>query len=170
MAPDRGSTACWRGYACSYEIRDGTLLLDSLMTNLAEGEEPVINGNRPSIYRSWSSMYEGLSLPVRFSGELLLGRDFIEEMYVHMGFQKPTSFREVKEITLREGGVTILRDHSERMQEFRERAAESASGGVTGGMSRDEIGDFVTYAFDLDYRSWTWLWDSEDKLRYVRLE
>jgi hypothetical protein len=26
MAPDRVSTACWRGYVCSYAIRDDRLL------------------------------------------------------------------------------------------------------------------------------------------------
>jgi hypothetical protein len=135
----------------------------------------VINGKRPSSYRGWSTIYEHLNLPVRSSGGLLLGSDFIEEMYLHIWFQKPYSFREVKEITFCEGKVTTLCDHSERMRQFRERAAESAAkeaalGGVAGRMGRDEISDFVAYAFDLDYRSWTWLWDSEDKPSFARLE
>lgn len=96
---------------------------------------------------------------MRFSGGLLLGNDFTQEMYAHMGFDKPYSFREVKEITLCEGRVTSVRDYSERMWRLRDRAPEisakeRASGGVIERKSGDESRDSVTYAFDLDYRSW----------------
>jgi hypothetical protein len=109
------SSACWRGYHCTYEVADGSLLLTRVNIGLGEedlaaaerGEGPRLFGQLPRRYprhgivtdpdtgemcessEVWESSdfrYDGLRRVVPFSGGLLLGDDFLWDLYVHMGF------------------------------------------------------------------------------------
>jgi hypothetical protein len=65
--------------------------------------------------------YHNLNVPVPFTGQIRLARDFIEDRYVHMGFQKPTTFRTVYDLTLENGRVLNLMDRSQDMEKKRNR-------------------------------------------------
>lgn len=71
-----GSTACWRGYAGKWEIKDGTLWLNAL--NRCHGKEEI----------PLAEIFPGQEGPLKatwFTGSLKIpqGR---QTMYVHMGF------------------------------------------------------------------------------------
>jgi hypothetical protein len=143
------STACWRGYYCTYEVADGTLLLTKVNIGLGEedaalaerGEGPKLFGVVPRRYTvhghstnvrtgevrtSWESsdfVIDSLRQPIPFSGGLLLGADFILELYVHMGFHPAWKFREVHEVLFEGGRVVKEADRSAEMAEFREMVA-----------------------------------------------
>ena len=51
-------------------------------TELGEGDQMAF----------FNTFYEYLGLKTKFTGWLLLAKDFISEMYVHMGFQNPEAF------------------------------------------------------------------------------
>jgi hypothetical protein len=48
-------------------------------------------------------VYRNIVLPLTFTGELLIGKDFIQEKYIHMGFQPPSSYQTVLELTFVSG-------------------------------------------------------------------
>src|SRR5262245_43548610 len=147
IRPAMISTACWRGYHCTYEVAGGSLLLAKVNLGLAEedraaaerGEGPRLFGRVPRRYiihgrrvvhdaagsgeeASWESddfAVEGLREPVPFTGGLLLGTGFIEDQYVHMGFHPAWKFREVHELVFDRGLVVKEADRSAELAEFR---------------------------------------------------
>lgn len=65
------STACRRGYCCTYEVAQGALTLTSLIVGLTRNDiPPEINGSSPKrVGGRWE--YTALALPVRYTGEIL---------------------------------------------------------------------------------------------------
>jgi hypothetical protein len=53
---------------------------------------------------------------VPFTGKIRLARDFINELYIHMGFQKPTAFRTVLDVTINNGKIINIKDRSADME------------------------------------------------------
>jgi hypothetical protein len=144
------STACYRGYYCTYEVANGSLLLTVLNIGLGEedrglaerGEGPKLFGHVPHRYtihghrrdshtgeaqttsrESSDFRYDGLREVIPYTGGLLLADDFIPEMYVHMGFHPAYKFREVHELVFEAGRVVKEADRSAEMAEFREMIA-----------------------------------------------
>lgn len=171
------STACWRGYYCTYEVEDGGLFLTQVHLGLGEedaataakGEGPRLFGKIPSRYteyghrqdlrsgkvtaswESWDYKVEGIREPVGFSGGLLLGDDFIREMYVHMGFHPAYKFRVVHELVFDSGRLVEEHDRSAQMSEFREMlSARSLEPGQEA--SRAEIERWIKRCFSLEYK------------------
>jgi hypothetical protein len=177
LRPAGFSSACWRGYHCTYEVADGTLLLTKVNMGLGgedgaaaqRGEGPKLFGRIPKRYTihgvstnlrtgevktSWEPpdyLVEGLREPVPFTGGLLLGADFIEELYVHMGFHPAWKFRQVHELIFDKGGVTKEADRSAEMAEFREmldgRPLEPSDPEDRAGVER-----WIRQCFSLEYK------------------
>jgi hypothetical protein len=102
LEPQMMSTACWRGFVCWYRVENDQLQLQNLWIRLEHTVEnksekdPALFGIRPKFEeREWCANYENLHVPIAFTGGLLIGRDFIRELYVHMGFHPAWKFREV---------------------------------------------------------------------------
>jgi hypothetical protein len=146
------SSACWRGYHCTYEITDGSLVLATVNIGFSKedraaakrGEGPTLFGQVPRRYtvrgvspnpttgdvegggESWEFSdfrYEGLGEVMPFSGGLLLGDDFVRDLYVHMGFHPAWKFRTVHELLFERGTLVRETDRSTEMAEFRETLA-----------------------------------------------
>jgi hypothetical protein len=171
------STACWRGFTCSYEVADGALFLTRVNLGLGEedraavakGEGPKLFGKVPRRYTirghstnvrtgevttSWESsdyVVDELREQVPFTGGLLLGDDFIREMYVHMGFHPAYKFRTVYELVFDRGRLTGEHDRSARMAELREKL-ESRSRQPGSKASEAEIKQWVEQCFSLEYK------------------
>jgi hypothetical protein len=171
------STACWRGFHCAYEVADGALFLTQVnlglgeedMASAARGEGPKLFGKVPRPYTihghstslrtgrvetSWESpdfVVDGLREAVPFTGGLLLGDDFIRELYVHMGFHPAYKFRVVHELVFDAGRLTEEHDRSAQMAEFRERLSpRSLEPGRQA--SRAEVEAWVKRCFSLEYK------------------
>lgn len=120
LQPVMMSTACWRGYVADYAVIDERLLLVGLTIRTNDDAYPPIDGMQPQGRVTLGGMrYEGLTIPVVFSGSLLIGRDFIRETYVHMGFHKPSQYRRVLELICVDGQVLEVIDRSEETAEER---------------------------------------------------
>jgi hypothetical protein len=171
------STACYRGFYCTYAVVEDALLLDRLTVGfnghdreLAErGEGPrlfgklptreqrdcqVVNSKTKRIEPSkyWSDFhYDGLAAPVSFTGGLLIGADFIEEMYVHMGFHPAYKFRDVHELVFDKGKLVKAVDVSRAMAEFREDIANRPLQPTDPDNER-EILAWIERTFSLKYR------------------
>ncbi|WP_054973483.1 hypothetical protein [Paenibacillus sp. A3] len=127
FTPVAYSSACWRGYKCHYVIEDKKLYLDTLTIGLEDSVPPVWNGisAAEAQYGAWE--YHQVGLPLEYSGGIVLCRGFINEMYVHMGTQRPYSYRQVLELSLEKGLLTDVTDYSKEMKEIRKFLLESQS-------------------------------------------
>ncbi|MBX7223774.1 MAG: hypothetical protein K1Y36_27920 [Blastocatellia bacterium] len=161
MTPYGMSTACWRGFFCEYAVRENTFLLVNLGIGVAEPERPKVRQGKGKplngVVPKWSAsehcaMYEDLNLPVEFSGKLLVGTDFIRELYVHMGFHPAHTYREVYEVVIEAGTVTNVTDCSEKMAQIREAKMNRRDRPL----SKDpvEIRRWVQERFSLEYEDY----------------
>jgi hypothetical protein len=196
------STACWRGYIATYSCVDRHLYLTELeVGSVDEGADWIpINGVSPdldygtdlfhetlfnslkNLFRRkklakhvWGGTYRNLNLETHFSGGILIGKGFLPELYVHMGFGKPYQFEQVYELIFHVGTLIQEIDQSEkavtwRNQILQQRAEEKQKleellqAGVPGeeildrlhrGMpSSNDIANHVEWRFSLDYDNW----------------
>lgn len=135
-------TACWRGFYCLYQIEDGRLYLEELTLRTHEDRYVPIDGVLPAPDEYGRYIYRALRHPVDFSGKLLLAAGFIEELYVHMGFQGPSSYETVIELTLEQGLVTASRDRSEEMAAVRQAFKAGGQSGIT------DIAEWIAKSFE----------------------
>lgn len=150
------STACWRGYQMFYDCKDGALILDEMHTRTNDnipvnGVSPKEQGDGDQM-AFFNTFYENLGLKTKFTGWLLLAKDFIPEMYVHMGYQSPDAFRTVLEIYVKDGNITEVRDVSKDMEE-RRKSSESMKPSQPDSSDDSDIETWVKDRFSLDYES-----------------
>ena len=94
--------------------------------------------------------YFNVKIPLQFTGGLLLGTDFIHDLYVHMGFQDPWKYREVHEFVFDKGRLIEHRDVSQKMKQYRE-MIEKGGESPKGNGSYDDLNDWINDCFSLDY-------------------
>jgi len=149
ITPMMASTACYRGFVMRYDCADGRLILEGMSVRTEEA--PPINNIDPMEEGGFffSHRYENLGLKTRFSGSMLLGKDFIDSMYVHMGFQRPMAFRTLLELQIEDGDILATNDLSAKMEELRNR--DSRMGAQPDSRDHDDVMSWVEDAFSLDY-------------------
>ena len=152
MTTTMASTACWRTYQMFYDCVDGKLILDTMFANPKElkpvnGVDPV----KPEQSRRFNYIYEDLKLKTKFTGRILLGKDFIQEMYVHMGFQSPESYQTVIEIEVKDGIIIKETDLSATMAERRLAGRNKPAQPSTD--DDDDVRDWIEDRFSQDYGS-----------------
>lgn len=118
MIPEMIHTACYRGYCSIYEFKKDHLYLQQLMIREKNGYYPAIGGVDPE-KDEYSANYHNLNMPVPFTGKLRLAKNFIKELYIHMGFQKASAFKKVFDFTLNKGLVAEVLDRSEEAAKIR---------------------------------------------------
>jgi hypothetical protein len=138
LTPRMLSTANWRGYTCEYAVEGDRLVLSTLRIGVSDedaaragGEGPLVDGRAATKRIGIESWYEELGLPLPFSGSLTLGRDFIQELYVHMGFHPAWKFRSVVELRFRDGVLDSADDVSDRYARRRAEAGAAGSAGAS---------------------------------------
>lgn len=118
MEPEMMGTDCYRGFYAVYEFTDEALHLRCLVLKEKHGKYPPIDGVEATHLIPYAR-YEGLNVPIPFTGKLRLAKDLLEELSVHMGFQKPTAFESVLDITLEKGKIIDVKDRSREMEQKR---------------------------------------------------
>ena len=147
------NTACWRGYIATYTCLDSKLVLTHLSVNTTTPKK--LNNKTPiDNTQHFGYVYEDLGLKFPFTGTFIIARDFINEMYVHMGFQSPSSFREVHELTFEKGVLISEKNVSQQMEKQRETLRKEPSKPP----SPEELGGWIEDRFSLKIEK-----DAEDK-------
>lgn len=118
MEPEMITTACWRGYFATYAIIRSKLVLQELTIHERNGNYPPIGGVQPE-KDEYEAIYRSLNLSVTFTGKLRLARNFIEEFYIHMGFQKPSAYKTVLDFAIENGKVVDMKDRSAELEAMR---------------------------------------------------
>lgn len=152
------STACYRGFIATFALDDERLVLKNLLANtLDKNAAPVpgrpLNGVTPAGPKEkydFPSSYSDVNLPLAYTGGLLIGDGFIEELYVHMGFHPAWKFRTVHELLFKEGRLTGSKDVSRFLKEIRESASpERLQPGPHA--DRKEVETWIDRCFSMKY-------------------
>lgn len=155
VEPSTICSACWRGYVATYAIRYNKLVLRDLELLLSPEEVREVGihflANRNPTSHDMGPIYKRLNVLMDFSGKLLIGRDFIPALYVHMGFQKPYTYSSVHEFSVSEGKVIEHRDVSTQMELIREelKTKPNPADWKTAGDLIGWIGDSFSLDFDI---------------------
>ncbi len=137
-------SCCWRGHVCKYVVEDRKLYLDTLLILFAKYDSlPEIKGfSSRGEEETFPPPFSNMMLSIPFSGILRLGKDFIHEHYIHMGFQKPSAFETVLDLTFDEG---LLIEEINRSEEYsRKRGAFKEQ------YEKDDLMKRIDDAFSLD--------------------
>ena len=150
LKPTSPSTANWRGFVMTYEIVKDYLILQEMNVTVKQMIDniPLINGVTPEIKREgfFHLTYTNLNLKTHFVGKILIAKDFIDSMYVHMGFQSPLSFKKVIELILLDGTMTKFTDFSEIMEKYRKNNVSDGKLEPT-----ENLQGWIARTFSLDY-------------------
>ncbi|HSX52739.1 MAG TPA: hypothetical protein VLF09_17375 [Cellvibrio sp.] len=159
--PFPASTACWRGYCCEYAVKNGRLVLHQLCINHDGGEAeqtaqtspPALNSKPAALSTEthigkW--LFDDVSLPLDYSGGVVIGRDFIYSLYAHMGFHPAWKYETVYELIFESGNLVHTSDLSHRMAEAREKIAKNPAEDI-GDYSNEQIEQWIKNCFRRDY-------------------
>lgn len=164
MDPVGACTACYRGYQAVFAVKRSRLVLDTLYVNLMrDGGEyerlqgPMINGVIPTgpdgEFELFNNHYEGIDYHLEYTGGLLLADEFIEELYVHMGFQSAWKYKRVIELIFANGILKEEHDRSARMAEIRKSIIESLDDDEFSQLPPEhKVREFIEQCFDRTYR------------------
>lgn len=175
LEPQASCSACWRGYWCEYAIKNGRIVLEKLLIYNAEDNYPEFNGvsalpleyedaecwtfgeDKPKIksfpinfgHRTYETNME-----INYTGKIVLGDDFIQDYYIHMGFQRSWAYKILKEFDFVDGKLTGIIDHSKVAKELREMIKRDPEGFDI--MLHSNIESFVNDSFSLDTNIKAW--------------
>ena len=158
LKPVMKCTAFWRGYYCQYTLLGDQLILKTLQINHSDEETRPVPTAPPPLcghmavpstgrFRLFASVYENIDLPIVFTGGLLLGADFINEMYRHMGFPPAYKYRQVHELLFVDGTLLEAADRSYEMAELREHMGSRGEF-----KDREGIAALIKRYFSLEYK------------------
>lgn len=138
IEPESISSACWRGFWCTYEISNKGFVLKDLYIHTKDDKYPPINRSTSHIdvidhvgisgiagatsfgnggYRN----YKELSLPMDYTGNILIGRNFLNHYYLHLGYQRFYTYELLVEIVVVNGKIIKMFDRSEIAKLVREK-------------------------------------------------
>ncbi|MBU2650134.1 MAG: hypothetical protein KKA81_04295 [Bacteroidetes bacterium] len=163
--PKSTCTACWKGFVAGYAVNAGHLVLDTLDINLEDfprrglfsRRPPRLNGRYPSsvddgVGTFFDYHFEDVGLQLPFSGGILIGDGFIQELYVHMGYHPAWKYEEVYELLFDNGRLSTENNVSEKMKEFRLRMKDAADTQNPGDHDfENTVYEWVKKCFSLDY-------------------
>ncbi|MHA1459100.1 MAG: hypothetical protein ACTSO6_10645 [Promethearchaeota archaeon] len=150
LEPISPHTANWRGFVMTYEIVNSLLILQNMDVTVKEMKDdlPLINSITPEAKKEGyiNLTYTNLNFKTQFVGKILIAKDFIDTMYVHMGFQSPLSFKKVIELNILDGAMTKFTDFSEIMETYRNNNISDGKHGST-----ENLQEWIARTFSLDY-------------------
>ena len=98
--------------------------------------------------------YKNVNMPIPYTGKILLGDGFLQEYYIHMGFQRGWAYQKLIELIFKEGILLECNDLSHIAKAQRENIKNQ---GKDSRYSEDSnILKFVNESFSLDYADKAW--------------
>lgn len=125
ITPGVLTTACWRGFWCEYQIKDGLFSLKTLYVNSKDGNYPLINGVSPllepypeakMLNYMGHHIYKDIDLSVKYTGKIIAVDGFIMD---YIGVDRIRSFDRVIEWSFEDGQLKSSTDLSDIVAEFR---------------------------------------------------
>jgi len=120
MEPTEIHSACCRGFYSAYRIEKETLFLVQMtVREVGDNYKPINGIMGESSEDGYAVTYANLNLFVPCCGRIRLARDFIDEFYVHMGYQKPSAYKTVIDFTFDTGRIVSFIDRSKEAEQIR---------------------------------------------------
>jgi hypothetical protein len=163
ILPKGTSTCCYDGYWCEFNIAKSTGLgLHNLHINSGDGKYPKINGvnvNKDSEDHMGLHTYENINRLVAYTGKIVLGKEFIDKYYIHMGYQWPWAYKKLIEFDFKAGKLEKVVDHSKVAAYLRQKIDDNPEKYKESLYGNDA--QFVEECFstDLDIKAW---WINEE--------
>ncbi len=168
LDPVSYSTACWRGYQAHFMIKNDKYIIDRIDINLSEykdrklifrpdpipdieGRIAIKNEKLKNVWPEFEYSYLNMDLIIPFSGNLLIGTDFVGEFYVHMGFHPAWKYRKVLELKLEKGIVVNIEDKSVEMKKIRDEMRIKGEKIRLKNPDKYKPGEWIEDSFTLDY-------------------
>lgn len=132
MKVEHPNTACWRGYVSHFSFINDQLYLSSLELSTPDPPKMLL-GHAPmsvKVVTRWDVKYRNIQHPIGFTGELLVGDDFIRDLYVHMGFQPAWKYKKVLHFVIDQGHLVQYQDRSTEAADFRDSFGHRAKGSI----------------------------------------
>lgn len=168
------STACYRGYWCEYAVVNDTLILQNLFLHNQDKQYPTFCNIDVSpeeftehtvyIHKRTEQrkvpkymghrVYENVNLQIPYTGKLLLGDDFIQEYYIHMGFQRAWAYRELIELVFEEGLLVEYTNLNHMAQAIRDTINQDGNSRLFPDLTN--LPKFIDEIFSLDYAAKAW--------------
>jgi hypothetical protein len=148
-------SACWAGYWCEYDISEDGIILTNLFINSVDGHYPEINGVsvRKEPIEDGHHVYEGINLPLEYTGRIVAGTDFLPEYYIHMGYQRAWAYEKLVEFVFEKGKLVETIDHSLVAAQMREEIKDPDGFWE---QLHDNIPRYVDDSFSLDFAVKAW--------------
>ena len=130
IVPAAICTACWNGYWCEYLISEQGIMLKNLYIHSQNNYYPAINGvevkNKGNEKRDYflymgHNLYENINLFLEYTGKILMGKGFLNQYYIHMGYQRAWAYETLKELVFENGKLAEMVDHSEIARKLRDK-------------------------------------------------
>ncbi|MHA1680452.1 MAG: hypothetical protein ACTSUE_05550 [Promethearchaeota archaeon] len=147
--PFGSCTACWRGYIMIYECKENEFLLKHMRVSTKEKPQSIKGVKAKPSKDFLMYTYNNLNLKTEFTGTILIGKDFIRQMYVHMGFQRPICFKKVLEFTIENGNITAMKNLSSEIKQQREQ--NSNEGAEPSSHDEEDVNEWIKGTFSRDY-------------------
>lgn len=144
LKPDGNScSACWRGYYAQFSIIEKRLFIEKLYVEDEDGKYPSISGIQVRFqdevdYFTVFPVYEDLSLFVPYTGKLLAGDEFLDEYYIHSGYQRIWAYKDVKEFIFENGELKTVNDLSDIAAKLRKEAPQGTLDSIFFGLEETE--------------------------------
>ncbi len=165
LNPHPSTMACWRGYTAVFAISDRQLVLDKLHANLqrlVDGKSepqkgPAINGIVPTSVSSreggftnrlFNNHYEGLALPITYTGGILLGQDRMPGRG-HFPFWQ---YEKVLELVFEAGVLQESFDRSQDLADFQAQYKAWRAGKREEMPDRTQVHEIMNRAFAYSYK------------------
>lgn len=152
-------TACWAGYWCDYEITADGILLKNLYINSKDDHYPEINGVSPekgekkSFQYMGHHLYKNLNIFMEYTGRILVGKGFLRQYYIHMGYQRAWAYEVLEELIFEGGRLVKTVDHSGMAEKLREELENRKRSDKKADL---DISEFVEKSFSLDMKDKAW--------------
>ncbi len=139
VAPVMMHTANTRGVAARYRIEDDRLLLADLQVGSVDAP-PAIEGVEATTDehgQTWT--YLQLDVPISWTGDLIVGKDPILDLFVHGGFLPAWHYEKVLAFDIEAGVVQSSEDRSEQTRAFRDEKTGGTSSEIADGDDDENV-------------------------------
>ena len=160
ITPLSACTACWAGYWCEYDISEEGIVLKNLYINSRDNNYPAINGveaeedEREKFQYMGHHLYKNIGIRMKYTGKILVGKDFLREYYIHMGYQREWAYQTLVEFIFEDGNLIETVDHSNMAEKLREEIKKDT--GKPKPYTEQDIARFVknSFSLDIDVKAW----------------
>ena len=97
--------------------------------------------------------YKNINIFMEYTGKILIGKDFIREYYIHMGYQRAWAYEVLEELLFDNGKLVKTIDHSEMAKKLRKELEDKPEEIKK---ISDNIPLFVDESFSLEMKDKAW--------------